>query len=262
MERFLYVTLIAFTRITASAQSDESSIEAVNTLLAAWRMNGQICGREWSIVEAVGGYSTVVLTPECDACDAAFNSRYATAAIVRCEAQGLQLTYQNLGEDVDSVPSCSCLNPSGYALFTTFLSLQSPVRCIDCFHPVALYRFKPMASGEFSELISWQSDYQSCDSLQMNCTVLERAASREVANVDSQLTAAGLAHCKTLAAASELPFYYYLQRSHGRGQRAELKRRCPSCAGEWHLAERLHGLFDFKCDRCHLLSNVAFEVRA
>ena len=143
-------------------------------------MNGQVYGREWAIIDEGNGYSTVALSPERDSLESGFNSSYATAAIARAEAEGMQLVCQALGKDAESSPACSCQSPSGYALFTTYVSLESPIRCLDCFGPVALYRMKPMASGEFYELICWQSDYQSCDSLQMNCRVLERAATREI----------------------------------------------------------------------------------
>ena len=258
----MYVNRISFIRTDSSAHGEEPSTDAVQAVLGAWRMNGQVCGREWPIIDEGNGYSTVALSPERDSLEAGFNSSYATDAVARAEAEGMQLACQSLGEDAESAPACSCYSPSGYALFTTYLSLGSPIRCMDCFQPVALYRMKPMASGEFYELICWQSDYQSCDSLQMNCRVLDRAATREISNIDSSLTTSGRAHCATLAASSGRPFYYYLYRGHGRSHRAELARRCPGCGGEWHLAARLHKLFDFRCDRCHLLSNLGFNVRA
>ena len=258
----MYVNRISFLRKDSSADAEEQSTDAVQFVLGAWRMNGQVCGREWPIIDEGNGYSTVALSPERDSLESGFNSSYATAAVARAEAEGMQLVCQVLGEDAESSPACSCQSPSGYALFTTYVSLESPIRCMDCFRPVALYRMKPMASGEFHELIRWQSDYQSCDSLQMNCSVLERASTREMSNIDSSLATSGRAHCATLAASSERPFYYYLYRDHGRSHRAEVARRCPGCGGEWHLASRLHKLFDFKCDRCHLLSNVGFNVRA
>ncbi len=225
-------------------------------------MNGQVCGREWPIFEEGSGYSTVALSPERDSLEPGFNSTYVAVSIARSAAEGLQMTCKVLGEDAESLPACSCTTPSAYALFTNYLSLESPIRCMDCFRPVPLYRMRPMASGEFCELITWQSDYQSCDRLQMNCTVLERAATREISNIDSALTKNGRAHCAALAVSSERPCYYYLYRGHGRSHRAEVARRCAGCGGEWHLASRLHSLFDFKCDRCHLLSNVAFDVGA
>lgn len=56
------------------------------------------------------------------------------------------------------------------------------------------------------------------------------------------------------------PVYYYLYRHAGASERAERVRRCPSCGGDWLLAAPLHAIFDFRCDRCRLLSNVAFQI--
>lgn len=45
----------------------------------------------------------------------------------------------------------------------------------------------------------------------------------------------------------------------GRGLVLERARRCPGRGGEWSLPKTLH-IFDFKCDRCQLLSNIACDV--
>ena len=206
------------------------------------------------------GYSVVALSPESNSLDPAFNSKYVTVALARAELEGLRVASQSLGEDPASSPTCSCDEPNAYVLFTTHLRMESPVSCLDCFRPVPLYRLEAMESGEFHELISWQSDYQACDSLQMNCRVLERAATREISTVSSSLAKLGRAHCEILAASSKRPFYYYLYRGHGRSHKTEIMRRCPGCGEPWHLASRLHSLFDFKCDRCNLVSNVAFDL--
>ncbi len=123
-----------------------------------------------------------------------------------------------------------------------------------------LYRVPAMASGDFNELICWMSDYPSCDRLQMDCSTLERAATREISRVDRALSTRGRAHAAAIAASTGRPTYYHLHRGHGRSRAAEAARRCPSCDGEWLLARRQH-LFDFRCDRCHLLSNIAWNVR-
>jgi predicted nucleic acid-binding Zn ribbon protein len=257
----LYVNRIAFTRTDSRALGREPSTEAVQRLFGAWERYGRVCGREQPIVEESNGYSTVALSHDRDSLEPGFNSGYATERIAGAEAEGLHIARQVLGADQESSPACSCISSSGYAMFTRYLSLESPIRCMDCFRPVLLYRMKPMANGEFYELISWQPDFQSCDSLQMNCRVLKREATGEMSNIDSSLTTAGRAYCATLAASSGRPFYYYLYRSHGPSHRAELMRRCPGCGGEWGLATRLHRLFGFKCDCCRLLSNVAFDIR-
>jgi predicted nucleic acid-binding Zn ribbon protein len=258
----MYVTRISFTRINSPAQGKEASTDIVHYSLGAWRMSGQICGREWPFVTEGNGYSIIAFTPERNSLESVFNSSRVTGYLARAEAEGLRMAWQSLGEDSESLPVCSCASPSAYALFTTYVTLSPPIRCMDCFQAVPLYRMKPMDSGEFYEVICWQSDYQSCDSLQMNCSVLERAATREMSNINSRLTKDGRKNCQTLAASSGRPFYYYLYQASGESRQTELARRCPGCGGEWKLASCLHSHFDFKCDRCYLLSNIAFDLRS
>ena len=258
----MYVTRISFTRMNSPAQGEESSTDTVDRVLGAWRMYGQVCGRDLPFFNEGNDYSIIALTPERNSLESVFNNSYVTAAVARAEAEGLHMAWHTLGKHDESSLACSCANPSAYVLFTTYITLASPIRCMDCFGSIPLYRMKPMARGEFRELISWQSDYRSCDSLQMNCTVLERAATREMSSVNSSLTKAGRKHCQTLAASSGRPFYYYLCQVSGECHQTELARRCPGCDGDWQLASRLHSLFDFKCDRCGLLSNTAFDLRS
>lgn len=157
----MHVNRISFIRQGSATQAEEPSSEPVQAILGAWRMNGQICGSEWSIVTDGAGYSTVALSPESDSLEARFNGTCVKTAIARAETRGLSVVSQSLGEDTESSPACSCATPSAYALFTTYVSLESPIRCMDCFRPVAVYRMKPMANGEFHELISWQSGCQT-----------------------------------------------------------------------------------------------------
>ena len=257
----MYVNRVSVTVTKPDECGGESSVDLLETLLAAYRMNGQISGREWPILAEGETVSAIVLSPEEHSLDARFNGQYVIAAMARCEAEGLLMTLEVLGEDVESLASCQCDRPSAYVLFSSYTTLESPVRCMDCFGPIALYRLETMASGEFYELVTWQSDYQSCDRLQMNCSVLEQEATRELSSIDSSLNQIGLARCKALATTSNRPFYYYLLSGESENLQRELKRRCPGCGSDWRLTSRLHDLFDFRCDRCHLLSNIAFDVR-
>lgn len=135
------------------------------------------------------------------------------------------------------------------------------MRCIGCNGIVPLYRLPCPATGGYSDLLGWQSNYQACDALQINCTVGERFAEREMSDLDSSLTKSGLAICRKTQEQTGHPVYYYLFRAHGRNRAREMQRRCPSCGGSWRLSEPLYGKFDFKCDECRLLSNIAWTVR-
>jgi len=250
---------IVFER-SPDAVIDDAATDVIARLLNARRMNGQVCGNEWPIVPHGDGLAAIVLAAEAGALEARWDRRSVTKTLAELAGLGVTVRHESMGEDPTSASACDCSSPSAYALYTTFLSLESPVRCLDCFQPVALHRFEPVEDDEHYPVICWQSDYRSCDSLQMNCTVLEKAATREISAADSPLSRRGRALCESFAASTGRPFYYYLYRSGGRSVRAESDRPCPGCGQPWKLAERQH-LFDFRCDRCGLLSNISFSMR-
>jgi len=166
-----------------------------------------------------------------------------------------------LGVVPETAAACRCTSPQGFFLFTTFLHVEPPLWCIDRNGIVPLYGLPPSSTGEHSGLLSWKSNYRACDGLQMNCTVGERFGTRQMSDLTSELSRSGLAVCKDLKRLTRRPVYYYLYRESARSHTVELRRRCPNCGGPWRLKEPLHGKFDFKCDKCRLLSNIAWSVR-
>jgi predicted nucleic acid-binding Zn ribbon protein len=257
----LYVQQIKFIFPERDDVPEEMS-DIAHSYLGALRMNGQIQGREWSIYAVDNQCAATVLTPESDSLARAFNGQYVNKALTNAATRGAVVTTELLSKDIESAPTCACKNSSAYLLYTTYLLLESPVRCLDCFGTVPLYTFSVMPSGEFYEIICWQSNYQACDVLQMNCTVLEKSTTRQLSDVQSQLSISGRQHCETLSSLVGKPFYYYLYRANARSLTAEKKRQCPSCGQPWYLEERLHSIFRFKCDRCRLVSNLAWNISA
>jgi predicted nucleic acid-binding Zn ribbon protein len=253
----MYVQQIIFS--FSNGIPDDMS-DTAHGYLGALRMNGQIHGREWGIYAFGNQCIATVLTPESDSLAQAFNGQHVKKALTNAETRGAVINTDMLAKDIEGAQTCRCKNPSGYILYTTYLSLESPVRCLDCFGSVPLYTFPVMPSGEFYEIICWQSNYQACDSLQMNCTVLEKSTTRQLSDVQSQLSVSGRQHCKTLQSLVGKPFYYYLYRANARSLTSEKKRLCPSCGQPWHLEDRLHSIFQFKCDRCRLVSNLAWNI--
>jgi predicted nucleic acid-binding Zn ribbon protein len=116
-----------------------------------------------------------------------------------------------------------------------------------------------MEDGEFYPVISWASNFQNCDSMQMNCTVLEKATTREISAVKSKVSIRGLELCRQLSILNKTPFYYYLYRGGNRSVKEELARTCPTCNRSWR-SKKTHGLFHFRCARCKLVSNWAWGV--
>ena len=139
--------------------------------------------------------------------------------------------------------------------------MESPLKCADCFGIEPLYKIPKTADEEYHNIISWQSNYQSCDSLQMNCTVGEKFGTSQLSKYNSQLTQQGLKVCQSIEKVTGKKVYYYLYKYTAKSHKTELARKCPNCKGDWHLPEPLHNKFDFKCDKCNLLSNIAWDVR-
>jgi predicted nucleic acid-binding Zn ribbon protein len=256
----MYVVELSFNR-TKEVDPDAAS-GAVHSLLGALRKNGQICEEEWRAGSSDNGYQAFVLLPDSDALDAAHHSLYVRNALEELLAAGLDGPHiRQLGKDIDGVDVCACVSPTSHILFTNYLFLESPLRCGDCFSLIPLYRIPHTRGEDHSDITSWQSDYKSCDSLQMNSATLERAATREMSRFDSSLSKRGRELAAEISRLTGKPTYYCLYRYGGRSRAQERKRLCPSCGGAWLLDAPWHRLFDFKCDKCHLLSNIAWDVR-
>lgn len=238
----------------------EAVSEAIDDLLDALRMNGQICGREWPIAVTAAGYVATALLPDEDALDAAHHNKYVRMSLQKLAQIGLGEPEFTVFEDLQGASACPCSQPQSYILYTNYILLESPLRCGDCFRPVPLYRIPPTYDDEYFNIVCWQSEYQACDRLHMNSATLERAATRQMSRLDSMLTQQGLEACRIIQEVTQIPAYYYLYRYHGRSLRQERLRLCPSCGGEWLLPEKWHK-FHFKCDRCRLVSNIANSVQ-
>jgi predicted nucleic acid-binding Zn ribbon protein len=233
-------------------------------LLVAWQRNGQIISREFPIALADKTYRMTVMLPNAEALESQYNNGYVNSAIDKLAAAGFQAPVIKLvGGDPFSAQPCTCAQHSYLILYANALSLESCLRCGDCFQPMPLYLIPwqtstPTKSELHDRIIFWQGYYKSCDQLQMGCTVGERFGLGEMSRHNSALSKMGLEVCQDIAAVLGMPVYYYLYRYRGRSKAKECQRRCPSCHGEWLLAEQLH-YFNFKCDRCRLLSNIAMS---
>ncbi|HEY1011612.1 MAG TPA: DUF2310 family Zn-ribbon-containing protein [Herpetosiphonaceae bacterium] len=239
--------------------SDEAVATAAKDLLHALRQNGQICGREHPIARGAGWATATVLLLAPDALDPQHHNQY-----VRLYLDAAPLgapAIRILGPDPGSAEPCACPRPGSYVLFTDYRSLESPIRCGDCFDPVPLYRLPSTYHGEYYDIIRWMGDFQDCDSLQMGCRVLERAAMRQLGDAGSPLSRQGREICARLAGLAGVPVYYRLLRQSGRSQAAERQLRCPGCCGAWLLGEPWHG-FEFRCDACGLVSAIAYNLQS
>ena len=242
--------------------NNQSLAHAFELLLKAWRGNGQILGRENPLFFNQSEIIATALIPEENSLDDEFNSQLTTEWFEKLgEVSNNNLNVKIVGISPLSTEICECENPSSYILYTNHQSLTSPVRCGDCSRPVPLYKVAPEENGDRAYIINWQTNYQSCDALHVNSAVGEQFSHRQVTQHNSPLTKEGLEICKKIEEHTGVPTYYYLAKHTAKSIRQEKKRTCPSCSSKWRLKEPWHDMFDFKCDDCRLISNIAWSVR-
>jgi predicted nucleic acid-binding Zn ribbon protein len=239
----------------------EDLLESASSLLSVWYKNGQIVAPTWPMAEDPSEIHAYALIPDRDSLEEKHANRYVRERMEELREQaGAPLRVVLLGHDPESLEACSCEESPSFILFTTYSQLESPWRCGACFLPVPLYLFPHTHDEEYCDVLSWVADYRACDSLQMHCRVGERFGEQQLLRPGSALSRQGLEICRALEDKMGRKAYYYLHKSRGRSLATERRRRCPGCGGEWLLEEPWHGLFDFRCDACALLSNVACSL--
>jgi predicted nucleic acid-binding Zn ribbon protein len=248
----------------AKAIGDDDA-DLLGTLVALWRNNGQVLGKTYTAAFAGRTYSLFLTLPELTALAPAHNSPYVAQQLERLDGAGFKgPTIKPLGRDPFERPICACATPTHYVLYTTYAGFEPSLMCGRCFHPVPLYRVpyetsSPDRSALHDRINTWQSNYRACDQLNMSCSVGEAFGLRQMGQLTSPLSQQGIAVCKDIARLTGVPTYYYLHRYRGRSAKAERARCCPGCGGTWLLAAQSH-IFDFKCDACRLLSNIARSI--
>jgi predicted nucleic acid-binding Zn ribbon protein len=249
-------------RLVPSGRGDSCArVDAITSLAATLVRNGNLM-RDYVVTADRTGWTVTGVAPARDAFRTAnlndfVRQRFAGLAAVNLSQPAIRFS----GTVPETASDCRCATPRRFLLFTTFLHTEPALRCLRCNGTVPLYRLPRSASGEHSDLLSWESNYKACDTLQMNCKVGERFGERQLSDLDSSLTQSGLAVCREIERLTGRPAYYYLYRGDTRRPSVEPSRNCPGCNCAWRLKRPLHGKFDFKCDRCRLVSNIAWNVR-
>lgn len=254
----------AFFRLTQAENDLNQQRRALNRLIDEWRYNGQILGREIPLYltedEFGLGFAIRLICPEQTSLLSEHQNRFVAQALEKVLQLGLRLeNLELLGDELNSDATAPETQPTWQILYTTHLQSCSPLYHGDLFAPIPLYRALKTAPALAKDLIKWQENWQAYDQLQMNAAALEKSALAEISELDSPTSKHGRALAKEISQVTQIPTYYYLYRVGGASKAAELERRCPSCGGDWRLAEPLFGLFHFKCDSCRLVSNLSWN---
>ncbi|GGB38847.1 Zn-ribbon-containing protein [Oceanisphaera marina] len=235
---------------------------AIRQFIDALRYNGQIIGREFPTSIHQGWLNCRVVCPEQDSLHPRYYNRQVELAITRLHQAGLTSPKTTVkGQDLNSDTTDDCPSRPWQLLYTTYLHSCSPLRCGEHFSPIPLYKIPPVANGDCKQVLKWQEDWEACDQLQMNGSILEHGAVVEISTHDSRLSRRGRDLGKRIEYLTHIPTFYYLYRVGGESLDAELNRPCPGCGEPWRLPEPIHEIFDFMCEPCRLVSNLSWDFK-
>lgn len=235
----------------------------IRLYLEALIFQGQIIGREFPTYLADTHFCSRVILSAQDALQPKHHSQRGQKALQALANAGLGYPkLQLLGQDLMSSETDPCTEPPGYILFTNFAEQVSPLRCSADFAPVPLFRLGSLNGEDFEALIRWQLQYQALDEIQMQQQrVLPKSAEQALQQLHSALNRQGRQLAKKLARQTGKACHYYLYSGSSKNCQAEATKKCPSCGADWRLANSWHQLFQFRCDSCQLVSNIAWDCQ-
>ena len=245
--------------ITVNSDYDTNElIDEFGLLMSFYRGSGQTQGKIESQYFSDNVINALPYTLEKDSLDTKNNNHYVNKQIDKIESLCNSKIKISTQGTCYSTPTtvCTCPKPDYYILTTNYLSIDSPITCGGCNKSVPLYQLPKYYDYGYMPILSWESNYQSADTLQMNCEIGERWALNQMQEVDSALTKQGLNICKKIEELTGIPTYYFLHNY--KKERGDVtQKKCPKCKNQWHLKEPLHDFYDYKCDNCKLLSLIS-----
>lgn len=224
---------------------------------------GQILGREFPTYQAQDSFFSRVVLPQADALEKKSHSTAGLDALERLQQVGLSYPkLAILGDDLMSNHTDPCPSHSALILFCSFSATNSVLYCAEHFAPVPLYKVGRNSGEDFESLVRWQLQYQALDEIQMQeSRVLLKSAEQSLQGFYSGLNQQGYKQVRALSKELQKPVYYYLYSGSSPDCSLDAGKTCPCCGSDWKLTESWHGLFDFRCEPCQLVSNIAFDCQ-
>ncbi|MBN2447155.1 MAG: DUF2310 family Zn-ribbon-containing protein [Phycisphaerae bacterium] len=257
----MYTAELVFKRERGVGDS-EDCVRPIRYLLVALGRNGQLIEIDAPMANMRGGYRLYVSLAEADSLRPRLYNRHVRAALRSLRQAGVKWhATRPIGPDPESDPVCTCRRSTAYILETDFLTCETPVVCGDCRGVVPLYRIPHTSECDtYEDIIFWAYHLRAFDSVWIHSGAGEKLAYRELSRHDSETATSGREICRRIEKLSNTPAYYSLLTYYGRNVTTERRRLCPSCGGKWLLDEPWLGKYQFRCDKCRLVTTVACDV--
>ncbi|MEW5821820.1 MAG: DUF2310 family Zn-ribbon-containing protein [Cyanobacteriota bacterium] len=238
----------------------EAIIANINTLLSSLYQNGQIF-EDYNVAIHKNEIRVMVCCPEEDSLNVVYQNNYVNKYRSELERNlNSDINFKIIGHDQEFKPSKCCKKTIFYILYTNMLTQVSPLRCGDCFTPLPLYKIKSNDESLVYDILKWSSDYKACDVLYINSSSGEKFGLKQISEYNSKLSKYGILICNRITNAIGIPVYYYLFNNKKSSVSIDKKQTCPGCGRNWLLNNKLHNIFDFKCNYCYLLSNISTNI--
>jgi len=234
----------------------DALLDDFHLIMSHYRSSGQISSYEKSTFIKSNKIICYPYTIDEKALDKKHDNFYVSRQRKKIEKfYNSKLKIKTVGKSFDTYKGgCQCKKSAFYILFTTYIISDSPITCGTCNKCVPLYKLPKYNDFGYLPILSWETNYISCDSLQMNCEVGEKWTLNQMQEVKSQLSKQGLKICKKIQELTDVPTYYYLHNYRSISSVIDKKRLCPICGNKWLLKNSLHKFIDLKCDKCKLVS--------
>mgnify|MGYP003385848761 CR=1 FL=1 len=105
----------------------DDQLELLNLLLSGWRMNGQVLNNVFPIAQKDESYSVFIQIPDNDSLSSIYSNKYVSNYLKRFEDEFSVPEILVLGFDPESSTICNCKTSHSYILYTTYLSIDSPL---------------------------------------------------------------------------------------------------------------------------------------
>ena len=216
--------------------------------------NGQI-ESDYSLIKKDNLYCAFVTSVDVDSLDEKFSNEHIKELK---EKLGCAIDSEVLGTSEFSDELCNCTSKSGYILLYSFISNGSPVRCIDCWRDVPLYKLPHiLQQNDYNDEMLWARSVRITEELWEN-GVNQSFNRKQMISTKSELYRKGKELCREFEKATGKPFYYYLADPDILPKRNLLKK-CPECGNKWREYKKSFASGNVLeinfCDECRLASS-------
>jgi predicted nucleic acid-binding Zn ribbon protein len=241
-------------KLKADIEDENELWHAFWSLLGFLRHSGQLIGRNMHPYRKNNEMFATIFTATEAALEEKYHNKYVLESIRSLEEIcGNPLIIRHVGfSEGEQKQVCSCTKHEHFLLY--YYGDFSPVICGSCEKGVPLFLLPDLYDFGFYPLTSWQSAYQGCVLLDLNCGTGEKWAMKQQCDPRSGLSKQGREVAAKIMAETGVKTYYFLSNFSKRSKIKDRTRPCPSCGGAWHLEKEIHGYVRHKCDTCLLMS--------